>query len=681
MAKETPKTLQAKQLSEIINSVNLKAPFIDFYTKNFDLYTDDLKINSAIRLDVQKIIALFEQSFFKNRQIGIEDYSLCALRRQLFLKEKKRENSCNAKLPIIKTMVDRIKKGIMKANFSLKANALTSEYKNAIDAVQSAINWCYSSSNGRKVLMDAIQSATLNWNWYIKAQFKTPKEKLAAIKDPDVKKYAKIWDTYAKMEYISEFDLFFDPLYPLKDQRYIVYRAIKPLKSILNMIETMDEKIDEEHLNYIVANPQPFSNKDYSQIRMIKYRWLEATKRGREYKMDNIYNITFNNEKCEYIEIWTPDTITICINGWIVADTKNPYLWREYPYPFYACHFSEPAGWVSISEWIWVVLWDIQKAYDNIFNLLLDHANMAWSPMIWVQAGKVVFNRKTVDHKLQWEPRGVLEMEDKGNLDFVTPPPLDQWLISVLQDMLQMANFAVSPTGYSDYNTQSRSAQDSQLRFEWLSDSVSLLVDSVSNMLNQIAYNWLLDMIDKMPDLFEIPIYTSDWRVKDWKKINRENLEGKYVFEWSSDSIADINDMLNKAQLWDLVWYLTRLWIPWDWSTYLDIPNLLKYINNLYRWPNDIIRDESVYYSKYEEDLQKKAEIQSSAQKIQTIWQADAQNMAQEIQMEWQKTLQDKAQELWLNQWWQEQWTSWQWWLSEEELEKRREMFNSMIWG
>ena len=651
------KLIQAKQLAEIIKSVNLHEPYLDFYGKNFDLYTEKETIASSIRLDVLKIINLFEKSFFKNRQISIEDYTLCSLRRQIFLKQKQREHSANAKMPITRTMVDRIRKGIVKANFSLKANALTSEYKNTVEAVQSAINRCYSSSNGRKVLMDVLLSAILNWNWYLKSQFKTPKERIANIKDPEIKKYVKMSDTYAKMEYISEFELFFDPLLAFKDQRFIVYRSIKPLKSILKTIETLDEKIDEEHLNYVIANPKPFSKKDYSQIRLIKYLWVEAARRWENYNIDNIYNITFNNDKCEYVEIWTPDTISICINGWIVADTENPYKWRDYPYPFYDCHFSDPAwGW-SIAEWVGIILADMQKGYDNIFNLLLDHANMAWSPMIWVQAGKVIFNNKSVDHKLQREPRWVLEMEDKWNMDFVTPPPLDQWLISLLQDMLEMANFAVSPTSYSDYTSQSRSAQDSQLRFEWLADSVSLLVDSVSNMLNQVAYNWLLDMSEKMPDLFEIPIYTSDWRIKEWKKINKENLEWKYLFEWWSDSIADVNDMLNKSQLQEFIWYLTRIGIPWDWSTYLDIPNLLKYINGLYKWPWDIIRDESVYYSKFEEDQKKKAEIQSWVQQIQAAWEADAQQIMQEKQLEWQAELQEQQQSLWLQQW-QEQWPS-----------------------
>ncbi len=30
--------------------------------------------------------------------------------------------------------------------------------------------------------------------------------------------------------------------------------------------------------------------------------------------MDNLFNITFNNDKAEYVEIWTEDTLSICIN-------------------------------------------------------------------------------------------------------------------------------------------------------------------------------------------------------------------------------------------------------------------------------------------------------------------------------------------------------------------------------
>lgn len=625
------KIANASSLQQVIEGINLTEPYLDFYWKNFDVNSKKEWTASAIRSDILKLIRIYEQSFFKNRQIGIEDYTMSNLRRQLFLEANKRANAANARVPIIKTFVDRLKKWISKANFSLKANALTSEYKNSTESIQAAIEWCYSSSKGRKVLIEAIHSAILNGNWYIKATFKTPKEKLAAIMNPESKNYAKIEDSYAEMKWVSEFELFYDPTTPLDDQRYVIYRSIKPIKSILKMIETMDEKITPEHLNYIMKNPKPFSNKDYSQIRMIKYWWLEATRKGNNYNMDNIYNITFNNDKAEYVEIWTPDTLSICINWWIVADTVNPYKNRSYRHPYYVCHYAD-SPWVSIWEWAWIILADIQKAYDTLFNLLLDHASMSASPMLWVQAGKVIFNKKSVDNQLDWTPWWVLEMEDKGNMDFITPPALDQGIISTLQNMLETANFSIAPTSYSDYDSQSRSAQDSQLRFEGLADTVALLVDSVSNMLNQIAQNRLIDMQDKMPELFEIPVYNSKWLIEWWKKVNRKALDWKYIFEWASDSIADVNDLVNKSQLDQYIWYLTRVWMPWDWTTYIDVPKLLEYINDLYKWPNWIVRSESVYYNKMQEDQERKAEIQAWVQQIQANSEMEIQQMQQAAQ-------------------------------------------------
>ena len=627
------KVMIASSLEQVLEWINLTEPYLDFYWKNFDVRAKKEGTASYIRTDILRLIQIFEQSFFKARQIGWEDYTLSALRRQLFLKKNNRENASNSKIPIVRTFVDRLKKWIVNANFTLKANALSSDYKNSTEAVQTSVEWAYSSASGRKKLMDAIHVALLNGNGYIKATFKTPKEKLQSIQNPESKQYLKIEDTYSEMKWIPEFELFYDPTLTLEEQRYVVYRSIKPIRSILKMIETMDSKIDVEHLNYIMKNPKPFSRKDFSQIRMIKYWGMEATRKGNNYNMDNLFNITFNNDKAEYVEIWTEDTLSICINWWIVADTKNPMSGRWHWHPYYDCHYVDNP-WVVVSEWAGVILWDIQKAYDGLFNLLLDHASMTASPMLWVQAGKVIFNNKNVDHNLEWKPWWVLEMEDKWNMDFIVPPALDQWLITTLQTMLETANFAISPTSYTDFNTQSRSATDSQARFDWLSDSVALLIDSVSNMLTNIANNWLLDMQDKMPELFELPVYNSKWMIEWWKKISRKSLEGKYIFEWSSDSIADANDLVAKTQLDEYLTNLTRVGMPWDWTTYLDIPNLLTYINSLYKGPNNIVRSESTYYSKMQEDQEKKAEIQANVQQIQANAEMEIQQQ-QQMAQEW----------------------------------------------
>ena len=94
---------------------------------------------------------------------------------------------------------------------------------------------------------------------------------MESIRNPDSREYIKIENFYSKVEWVSEFDLFYDPTLSLKDQRFVVYRSIKPMKSILEVIQYMDEKITPEHLNYILQNPKPFSTKDYNQVRLINY--------------------------------------------------------------------------------------------------------------------------------------------------------------------------------------------------------------------------------------------------------------------------------------------------------------------------------------------------------------------------------------------------------------------------
>lgn len=502
------KIVKAPSLEALLSGIELSAPHLDFYGKNIEENAKKEKVASYIRTDVLRLIRLFEESFFVKWGIGIEDYTLSNLRRKLRLESRKRKNAANSKTPIIRTFVDRLRKGISKANFTIKANPLTNEWKDSIESVETAMAWAYSSSGMRTTLIDVIHSALLNGNGYVKAKFMTPKERLNSIKNPDSKEYIKISNFYSQVERISEFDLFYDPALPLHKQRFVVYRSIKPMKSILEVIQHMDQKISPEHLNYVLKNPKPFSHKDFNQVRLIKYLGPEAAKKKNNYAIDNIYNITYNNDKAEYVEIWTPDTLSICINGWIVADTENPYKDREYWHPYYSCHYAENPG-VSVGEGAGIILGDIQAAYDSLFNMLLDHSAMTASPMLWVQAGKVIFNKKAVDGTLPWEAWGVLEMEDKGNMDFITPPPLDKGIVSTLQNMLETANFSISPTSYSDYNSQSRSAQDSMLRFEGLADSVSLLVDSVSLMLNRIAQNWLIDMQSKMPELFQLPVFNA----------------------------------------------------------------------------------------------------------------------------------------------------------------------------
>ena len=588
MVVENKESLIVKTLWDLINEMPKSKEALDFYWKNFVQRSNKEKTASAIRTDVLKISKLFESAFYPKWMLALEDYHLSAIRRKLQLKKEHMDTFANYKQPIVRTFVDRLLKWIVKANFWIKVKAVSPKYKNQVWAVQTAIEWAFATSKGKKKIQQIASSAILNGNWFAKASFSTPSEKIRNIENPDAREYVRLEKDYAKFDWVSEFDLFYNPSQPLRwAQQFVAYRTIKPLKSVLAWIEHMDNIIDAEHLVEVLRAPKPFISKDYNQARLIKYYEDMFECDPKFLSMDQAYRITWNNDNVEYVEIWTPDTLTVCINGYIVADMANPYADRDEWHPFFSAHYTE-SPWVSISEWIWILLWDVQRWYDALFNLLLDQATMTASPMIMLSAWQTL-NRDDSDIVFNWKRWWIFLNPSAWDIRFLTPPTIDQWTITVLQNMLEMAQFNVAPATYADYTTQSRSAQDSQLRFEWLADTVALFIDSMSNMLNEVAQAWLLDMQKKMPEFFELPIFDNKGMVTWRQKMKRSDLEWEYIFEWASESMKDANTLAEKSQLPELINALQWFVVDDNWRSLLDKRKFLQYVCWLYGLDEDVV--------------------------------------------------------------------------------------------
>lgn len=183
--------------------------------------------------------------------------------------------------------------------------------------------------------------------------------------------------------------------------------------------------------------------------------------------------------------------------------------------------------------------------------------------------------------------------------------------------MLEMAQFNVAPATYSDFKTQSRSAQDSMLRFEGLSDTVSLFIDSMSSMLNEVAQAWLLDMQSKMPEIFELPIFDKAGLIKSWKKIKREDLEGQFIFEWVSESIRDINTLVEKSQLPEFINSISTFAMNDQGKSIIDKEKLLKYICDLYQVPDNVVLENKVVWDRASDDAIQQANIEQSVAAMQ----------------------------------------------------------------
>jgi hypothetical protein len=75
-----------------------------------------------------------------------------------------------------------------------------------------------------------------------------------------------------------------------------------------------------------------------------------------------------------------------------------------------------------------------------------------------------------------------------------------------MNDVLDMANFAISPSTYNQLQGVSRSATDSEYRFQSLRDSLRPLSESINEAFTETVKDWLIMAKKNMPNKFKIAI-------------------------------------------------------------------------------------------------------------------------------------------------------------------------------
>lgn len=589
-------------------------------------YADwDGKVESDLRSDVRKVIEFYSDTFFETWIQDIMDYSMSWIQRRLEkIKHWIREFS-NMKQPIIKTFTDRVVKWIYRTNFSLKMLSVKNN-KTVVKTLQSIAERFYATSKMKKTLQEVAKSATLNGNGYYKLIFNTPNETKEFLRQLSRWEANPIEITSApvRVEWVSEFDLFYDPSEPLNgDQTFVVYRSIKSINSVLeDAVQKLDEYVDRNTLAYVCNNPAQFDDNNYNLIRNIIYYeklYLDKCKTDKSFDVNNFIQMAKDNKKVEYIEIWERERIYILINWWLVWSKENPLKSYRYRHPFFGVYLDKiPWTWTGIG--MWTSLRNIQRWYDSLFNMIFDNAKKCADPMIEVGAW-------AFDPDFQWEWGKVTEQ----HVEFVSPPPLNSEVINALQNLLEMASFMVTPASYWDYQTQSRSATDSNFRTQSLNDSIIMLADAITDSLNLCFESLLEQMKDKMPDKFLLPI--SKKAEQQWATISKEDIELNTVYEWSSDSIREADRESQRAQVNEFLNWMLSVASDETWRTVIDRENLVKYFIDLWDLPEDILKTKQQFFNDMKEAQVKQAEAQVEVAQIQQEAQAEAQAEAQQEQM------------------------------------------------
>jgi len=577
----------------------------DFYATNWVKTGKNWQITleNKFRADIIKRVAIYEQTFFPKRVQEIKDYTLCTIDRALELKAKWLYFLTNEKQPIIRTYVDRLVSAMFGANFAIKVYPVARQNKKKADTVQAAIEWCFSSSKAKKSLVDMWTTAINIWPGFSRCWFMPSEEKVKEIKDPTVKNIRGIQNHYAIFDRVSEFNLFGEPFVPYEDQRDMIYRKVLPINSIIKKIAALSWDIKKEHLEFIVKNPKPFSLKNYDKIRLIKY-YEDYALNTLNFQIDNLFQLTLDNNHSEYCERWTEDNLVLFLNGYIVYDWVNPLKKVTHKvHPFKKCGYTR-SPWVRVADWVWTMLAGQQKLYDALYNLSFDLIKFKAGPMFLLQPGQFIEWSEKI---LNYEPFTFKQIRGPGKIETLEMPSVDPGVITSMTNILDMANFTVSPSNYNQLQGVARSATDSNLRYEWLSDALKPLIGSMNEMLTDTAEDWIEYMKEYMPEEFEVPVFGDDGSVNEWKTIKQKDLEWKYIYEFEFESIKDINKIVERSQFTEIVNAVKTLGQdPVTQRRQVKNSDLLRNWLDMFNQDPNMVLWEDEYY-KMVEDAKKKA--------------------------------------------------------------------------
>ena len=592
----------------------------DFYLKNgIKRWADwqaqkdkdwKLILEWKIRSDLRKRMNNFENVFFPKWIQAIKDYQLSTLDRAMELKKQGKDFLTNEKQPIIYTYVNRLVQATIGSNFTIKCYPLSEKNTKKTRSVQKFIERCFSSSKARKALSNMVASAALNWVWYARTWFNTSVERLKEIKDPEVQKLYNVENYYAQFEWVSEFSILWDPFNDFYDQREIIYRSVLPIKSAIKKMAAVNTELKKEHLHFLLKTPRPFLLKNYEKVRLIKY-YEDYIMVNSNFQIDNLYQLNLDNSYCEYVEYRSWKNLVLCINWYVVYDWPNPRVTKTHP--FKVINFSR-MPWVWIADWAWTLLAWQQRLYDALYNITFDLIKFNAWPMFLAQPWQAF---EWDDKVFKRDPFSIKQVRWPWKLEILEMPKVDPMVTKTMNDILMMSDFAVSPTTYNQLWWVSRSATDSQLRYEWLKDSIKILMESINNMLTVVAEEWIVEARQKMPKEFSIMIMWENWQ-QEWETIKTKDLVGKYIFEFESESIKDINKVIERWQFGELMKMFSQIWTdPATQRRLVKTEELLANWLQLFNQPTSMIMNSDEYYKRVEDARRKAMEINAELQKYQ----------------------------------------------------------------
>ena len=609
--------------------------FYDLLEKDPEKKREMITLEMKARTDAINVMNMRDDMFIDYRKEAMANYQLETSKRAQYLKEKDLSFRTNECQPIVRTFTDRLHGAIIRANFTTNVYP-DSATKESAKRVQNLLASCWYRAKVKESLNDTLFDTTLFGLWFARTGFRITPEVAKQIKELNAAPIEKDDDgndipknnpdlkgDFVKFEWVSLFNIYGEPGIPFNKQRRLIYRKIMPLDDIEERIAWL-VTLTKDMKAFILDKPQQFSTKNYDLIRLIKYYRKASFKRmpdgtkwispEDQHNIDEFFELKTDDGHCEYCEFWLKKNLLIYVNGFNVYDWPNP-RW-DGTHPFKVSNFTRcPGTWIADGAGT-LLAWS-QKLYNSLYNMTFDLTKLNAGPMFVLKPGQSIRGNK--DGKMVFDPFSFIQMEGGDTeINALKFPDVNPASLRVTSDIMEMANFMIAPSAYNQAQWVSRSATDAQFKYEWLKDSIVNMMESVNEMLADTYRDWISTMRTKMPKEFNFfyPKWDKGKGLVKWR-VTKEDLEGEYSYEISSESIKEMNKIVERQQFLELLKVLQTVGNdPVTGRWLIDMPKLAAVAIDLFNQDLELLLEDDDYVKQLKWAEQIKIKLQKEIRKM-----------------------------------------------------------------
>lgn len=462
------------------------------------------------------------------------------------------------------------------------------------DTVRNFVEWGMSRGQSRKELIESAKEAIIDGEWYNFMWFKNVSETIR-YKDKDGKPAEKVLtEQYPFLEYVSTFDIMFDPTVPnFYKSKYVVRRRVEHIDDIKARYSTFIKNFDP--ILTKAKDGSPIFTKDYNRIKFaLMNNEMDAESQsttaqtwtsqapGEDISLDflspsvkNQLTINYEWGFYEVIEYWEKKRFIILLNGVEVYSGKNPFPVQTIPI---VQMLSNKVPWAPFSISNSQAIRHVTRVIDSLMNLTVDNIKLAVCPIFEMAAGTDIdLGGKEY---MEYDPFKIYKTTTPGSIKKIDLGAGDFAGVNLTQFFIQIAEMISGTSGYAIgyQNKVERSATWVSALTTASKTRLNEFMDSMNLCLSTISEFWIQCGIAILPGTVSIKIDDPDGEVS-FQDITIEDIIGKFDFEFDAKALKTATRELQRAQAMKLLELAAQIAVnPVTGEAYVNIPELFKVV-------------------------------------------------------------------------------------------------------